>query len=203
MAWPPVWSVPPKNSKYPTLLSTMAFTETPVFCFCCGCDEMYLFQAEMGDYGKTCLCKCECGCEDLDAFHEIHDEITEISCLHCEECFKTSRSTWREERGKYSAFCSDKCDEEYKKEKVRGPCGCLVSDDTICAECGVDEGVICIVCKKDYRICCTTSAFENGSYDKCCSDKCDEEYKKKLEKSLRKTKKLNGPAVRVIGTPTE
>ena len=84
-------------------------------CFCCHCDEMYVFDETKTNYGRICSCSCECGCADLDEFHEIHDEITEMSCLHCEECFETSRSTWREERCKYSAFCSDECEEEYEK----------------------------------------------------------------------------------------
>ena len=77
---------------------------------------MYAYDETKPKNGRPCDCGCMCDCADLDAWHEIHDEITELSCLLCEECFDTSRSSWREERARYTAFCSDKCEKVYNEE---------------------------------------------------------------------------------------
>ena len=119
-------------------------------CFCCHCDEMYAFDETKPNYGRICSCSCECGCADLDEFHEIHDEITEACCLLCDESFETSRSTWREERGKYNAFCSDECEMKYKGEGECALCSAELQYSTY-PHCLIKNGrvlVVCIDCKQ-------------------------------------------------------
>ena len=115
-----------------------------VNCFCCECGSLYEYDESKSKCGRICDCSCGCNCADLDEFHEIHDEITEVTCLECDKWFETSRSTWREERGKYSAFCSDEC--EMKNLHKTQECV-----ETVCLGCGID----CVVC-------CTPEYFQKN-----------------------------------------
>jgi hypothetical protein len=84
------------------------------YLYCCECGRRYEHDCDdyLESYKNKACCDCECNCDksDIDAWKEVHMEVTDTCCLRCDRSFSIAVSSWDYERGKHEQFCSDECE---------------------------------------------------------------------------------------------
>ena len=112
--------------------------------------------------------------EDNESLHApddeyLSDEVTETCCVQCGESFKISCEITEYNQGKHEQFCSEKCDADFKKERLG-------------AEEDLEPPHVCDLCKKECDEI-TTNCGNDGELSLC--DPCAKEDDQKAALAYR------------------